>query len=91
MYDAFDEVSLTLDGGLDLEHPKFYEPETRKMQGQRDFNMSGGMRYSVKNVDDVGEVVFPFTLLHGYKRGRETSSFIDRLEVDTTAMSCSSV
>ena len=50
--------------------------------------MSGGMQYSVKNVDDVGEVVFPFTPLHGYKCGRETPSFIGRLEADTTAMSC---
>jgi hypothetical protein len=50
--------------------------------------MSGGMQFSVKNVDDVGEVVFPFTLLHGYKRGRETHYFIGHLEVDTTAMSC---
>ena len=50
--------------------------------------MSGGMQYSVKHVDDVGAVVFPFIVLHGYKRGRETPSYIGRLKVDTTAMGC---
>ena len=48
--------------------------------------MSVCVRYCVKNRDDVGEVAFPFMVLHGYKCGHETPSFVGRLEVDSTVM-----
>jgi len=34
-----------------------------------------------ENRDDVGEVAFPFMVLHGYKC-RDSPSFVGRLEVD---------
>jgi len=53
-----------------------------KVQRRCDVDMSVCVRYCVKNRDDVGEVAFPFMVLHGYKCGHETPSFVGRLEVD---------
>ena len=47
-FGVFDEISLKLHGGLDLEHTQIVKPETRKMQGRCDADMLGGIRHNVK-------------------------------------------
>jgi len=81
VFDVFDDVSLTLYGDLDLDRTR-----ARRMQRQCDVDMSGCVRYCVKNRDDIGEVAFPFMVLHGYKCGHEAPSFVGRLKGDSTLM-----
>ena len=67
-----------LRGGLDSKHPK----QSNQKLGRRSDDVTSICcdSHGSENRDDIGEVASPFTVLHGYMRGRETSSFPGQLD-----------